>query len=341
MSGQYTQGTPYSSLTAPGSRLVTVIWAVLGIMTLAVFTTYGRLPVTEFYNVSRSGLEGGASRALTFLNFPVAFIAIALIGFVVARLYVNAAVLSRSAVIILGTLASLALVLSLVASFPGVVDPGNVDARPINAVPAIGVVLAIILTVASIRMVGSGESLSWAPFDRFRVGITAFAIFLSLPWILADFGFYIADVPLLGSIFMSREIPAGETLRAVHLGDHHGINGVMYLLAGLWLSRELFAIRPEALRWSLAAYLSLMMAYGSFIAAQDFWLEQIVKRGWTTVEIPNALQPALSREWGLIALTTIILTLVLIRFSDQGEGTTEEVGRETLASNEGRTNVRA
>ena len=34
-----------------------------------------------------------------------------------------------------------------------------------------------------------------------------------------------------------------------------------------------------------------MLAYGSVNLAQDFWLEQVVKRGWTDEAIPSALRP--------------------------------------------------
>jgi len=36
-------------------------------------------------------------------------------------------------------------------------------------------------------------------------------------------------------------------------------------------------------------------------AAQDFWLEQVVKRGWVDWEIPSALRPSGSWIWLVIA----------------------------------------
>lgn len=74
-------------LAVPGIREVLAIWGLLGALTLAVTITYPRFPVSEFYHVSMSGIEGGLGRALVLLNFPVAFIAIALMSFAVARLY--------------------------------------------------------------------------------------------------------------------------------------------------------------------------------------------------------------------------------------------------------------
>ena len=58
------------------------------------------------------------------------------------------------------------------------------------------------------------------------------------------------------------------------------------------------SIRARRLRLLLAAYLSLMAAYGLGNMANDFWTEQIWKRGWTNWQFPNLLQPSLSVGWG-------------------------------------------
>jgi hypothetical protein len=213
-----------------------------------------------------------------------------------------------------------------------VLDPGDLDARMVNAIPAVGVVLAVVLTILSLRIAGKGEPAPWTRGDRIRLGITAVLVFLSLPWIFANLGFYVSDVPLLGALFMAREIPAGATLAAVHLGDHHGINGVTFFLAALWLSRELPRIGPALLRGATAAYLSLMIVYGAFIAAQDFWLEQVMKRGWATVGIPNATQPGLTPAWGLIVLGAAALTVVMIRLSRPGTTTAPTQERRRVDS---------
>jgi hypothetical protein len=312
----------------PSGLEMIAIWAAVGLLTLATFVTYARIPVSELYNVSREGVAGGASRTATYLNYPVAFIAIALIAFAFARLYPAIKGQSIPFKMGIGVLAGLALALSLVAGAPGVLNPGDLDARMVNAIPAVGVVLAVVLTILSLRIVGTGKPAPWTRGDRIRLAVTAALAFLSLPWIFANLGFYISDVPLLGALFMAREIPAGHTLAAVHLGDHHGINGVTFFLAGLWLTRELPRIGPAFLRGATAAYLSLMLVYGGFIAAQDFWLEQIVKRGWATVEIPNAVQPGLTPAWGLIVLGTAILAVVMIRLSRTDQAKEASAHRE-------------
>ena len=67
-----------------------------------------------------------------------------------------------------------------------------------------------------------------------------------------------------------------------------------------------------ALRLLLAAYLSLMAAYGLANMANDFWTEQIWKRGWTNWQFPDVLQPSLSVGWGLIVVAAAALLAMSI-----------------------------
>jgi hypothetical protein len=90
-----------------GEPLVVLVGAL--VVTLLVFITYARLPASEFYNVSGTGLTGGASRALVVLNYPVAFLAIALVGFAIARLFAFPGALSRGSRWIVGGVAIVAV----------------------------------------------------------------------------------------------------------------------------------------------------------------------------------------------------------------------------------------
>jgi hypothetical protein len=67
-------------------RELLAAWLLFAITASAVFVTYARLPTHELYNVTGSGLTGGASRALVFLNFPTALAAIAVIALAFERL---------------------------------------------------------------------------------------------------------------------------------------------------------------------------------------------------------------------------------------------------------------
>lgn len=55
---------------------IVAIWAFVAFESLAILVTYWRVPPHELYHVSGTGLEGGASRVLVYLNWPVALVAI-------------------------------------------------------------------------------------------------------------------------------------------------------------------------------------------------------------------------------------------------------------------------
>ena len=294
---------------APGLREVIGIWILLGVLTLAVLVTYARFPVDEFYNVSNEGLAGGLSRALVLLNFPVAFIAIALMGFALARLFSIPDALSTIGRWAIGILAGVATALALVAAF--VVDQGDLDAEPVNAIPALGVALAFGITLFAVQRTRFGEQGAWTSTDTVRLVGIALLAFSALPWIFADLGVFVADIPLIGRLFMSDEVLPGHTLKAVHLGHHHGLDGVIFAVSAIVLTRQLPRV-TGVLRWSLTGYVSLMLVYGLANTLQDFWYEQIVKRGWTAIGVPTVLQPQLTPAWGVIVVMTVVVTVLLL-----------------------------
>lgn len=272
-----------------------VVWALFALVALEIFVTYARLPARELYHVSGSGLEGGASRLLVFLDFPTALAAIALLGLLFDLLEDR---LPR-------VVAAVAAVLSLVVVWPGVVDQANLDARPVNALPALGMLLALALTVVVGRRGLTRRG--WRPSDWLRIAVAAGLVFAALPWFAADLGFF-----LPGSLFQTahaaHELPgASPTLPAVHHGHHHGMDGILLALTALLLSRRLEVVRTRAVRLGLSAYLALMFCYGVANMANDFWGEQVLKRGWTTWQIPNVLAPHVGKAWGLIVLAAALV----------------------------------
>ena len=288
------------------------IWVAAGFLAVATFVTYTRVPLAQLYHVSRGGLVGGASREVTYLNYPVALLAIALLGFVVARLFSGPYALSRVGRWAAGIAAALSLGLCLVAMWPGVVNDANLDARPVNALPALGVVIAIGLTVLTVRRAGLGPRHVWTVADWALIGTVVVMAALALPWILADLGVYVGDVPLLGHVFMSKQILTGDPLAAVHLGDHHGLDGMLFAAPALFLMRPLAHVRWTWLRVPLAFYLALMLAYGLANAGNDWSLEQLVKRGWIVHELPSVAKPALTPAWGVILLATVVIGTALL-----------------------------
>jgi hypothetical protein len=272
-------------------RELGAVWALVAASAVAVFVTYSRLPAAELYNVSHSGSRGGASRVLVDLSFPDALIALAVLG-------VIAPFLSRR----LRAVAAVAALLCLVVLVPGVVKQSDLDARWINAVPALGVVLALALTpFAQVPRVRNRRG------DRVRIALAALLVLLAAPWIAAELGFYLDGVPVLGSIFQTGKIVSyhgNAPHPAVHHGVHHGFQGLLLVGTALLLSRV-------ANRISL--YLALAAAYGVGNMANDDWLEQVAERGWTSWTIPSCLEPKATWTWLAVLLATPVVWLLWFR----------------------------
>lgn len=283
--------------TTQGEALLT--WALWALMTVVVVATYSWVAPAETYHVSRDGLAGGLSRAVTLINFPIALVAIALAFVAVAGLSSRAWLLAAPAMV-------------LCATIPWFVTQDDLDARWVNAIPALGVVLALGLTVAATRRAG-GSLAPRRPWDGWRLGAALVVVLVSLPWIAAELGFHFP-----GDFFMGEELGRerdGTAIAAVHLGHHHGTDGALLVLTALLLSRV--RVGSGRLRLGLFAYLGLMLSYGGVNFAQDAWNEQIVKRGWTDSGIPSALLPALSPIWAAVVGLGILSTFVLLR---EGKG---------------------
>lgn len=274
----------------------------LAIVAVEIVVTYARIPPHELYHVSHSGLEGGFGRAVVFLNFPLALAALPLIALAGDRLRSKAWV----------ALAAVAAALCSVVFWPGVVDQANLDVKAINAVPALGVALAVVLVVAAglLRLRA-----------RVDLPVAAFVIVLAvvaLPWLAADLGYFLDDVPVLGSIFLTGKIVAGQP--AVHHGHHHGMDGILLVVAALAAAAVLRRARSPLVRAIVSMYLGLQIAYGLANTANDAWLEQVVKRGWVDVEIPNVLRPGLTLAWlGMVVAAAVLSVLVQRRTRSPGD----------------------
>jgi hypothetical protein len=268
---QFSQGSPN-----PGLAEVVVVWAFYGLIALSILVTYSRLPPEELYSVSGDGLSGGLSRALVFVNWPGALIAIAILAVVFER--------ERRPLVALTALA-----LCLVIVIPGVLDQADLDAKWINVLPALGVALVLALTVLAVRRGGIG---GWGSRrgDRARIAFVTVLALVSLPWFFAGLGFYIP-----GPVFLAGEQSEGHA--AVHLGEHHGGVGLQIIVAALLVSRELPRMRATWRRTALAAYLSGLIAYGLGNIANDAWGEQVVKRGWTDWGLPSVTRPSANWLW--------------------------------------------
>lgn len=288
----------------PGLSEALIVWALGGLIALATFVTYVRLPAEDLYNTSGGGVEAGASRVVVFLGYSFSIAAIPLAWIAAARIGTRSAALA----------AVVAAVLCATIGVPGMIDQGDLDARPVNALAAVGVAIALLLTGIAVVRRGVGSVRPPSRSDFFRAVVAGILLIAGLPWIFAELGFYISDVPVLGRIFLAEEItpsPGGEpSLHAVHLGRHHGMDGVLLAIAALLLSRVVPNMISRTQRVGLTAYLSLMLVYGIANAAQDFWLEQLVKRGTTSLVIPSLIRPDLSWAWAAMLLAALLICFV-------------------------------
>lgn len=263
-------------------REITVVWVLFALALDAVFATYARLPPQLLYNVSGTGFRAGLSRVVVDVNFPGALIALAVLAVVVGRL--------RGRMRLVAIPAAL---LCVVFAVPGVVRQSDLDVRWINAIAAVGVAVVFVLSLVADRP----ESPRRARGDRLRIVLAAVLTILAAPWIAAELGFYLDGVPGLGWMFQTGKLVSfhDPPHPAVHHGVHHGLQGLLFVVTALLLSR---LPSPQAAR----AFLAVLLAYGVANMANDGWLEQVVERGWSSHPIPSVLGFGLNWLWLAVLL---------------------------------------
>jgi hypothetical protein len=261
---------------------VRLVWLPLGLVGAAIAATYARVPVERLYHVEAGGVAGGLGRAVVFLDWPCAFVALGVLPLAAARLGRRGR-----------ALAALAAILCAAAAWPGVVDEHDLDAKWSNAPAAAGVGLTVALALAASRrdrLPGRGVLL---------VGLAL--VVLALPWVVADLG-----IATRLPVFLTDQLRTqpGDPVPhpAVHLGHHHGMDGTLLAICALLLLAEVRAAPPGILRALAAGWVSLLFAWGLGNVANDAWLEQVVKRGWTTWQVPDATRPHASWLWAAILL---------------------------------------
>jgi hypothetical protein len=288
---------------------VDAVWALLVATAAVIVVTYSRLPPEQFYSVSEEGFALGLGRALVFLNYPVSLVAIPIAWLAAERLATRWSWWAAGA----------ATVLCAVTVWPGVVDQDDLDAKAVNVLPALGVAIAFVLSLRA-PWVRVGR----LPLDPVRIVIGGVVWLVALVWIASVVGFYFP-----GNVFLGEEIrPGGDGRlgRAVHLGDHEGLDAALLVTSALILSRY----RPPP---AVLVLLALMLVYGLAVEWRDFWFEQVVKRDWTTWKPPQVLTPRLSVAWGGLLVLAGVLALAVRRLEGSprpGEGppgTTPALGR--------------
>ena len=185
-----------------------------------------------------------------FWNWPLALVAIAVLAFVAERLATRATTIT----------ALVGIALCAVIVWPEVVEQSNLDAKGVNAVPALGVLVAIALSAYAAWRLEPPVRPRWQRWDGLRIATAVVVLLLGIPWLAADLGFSLDGVPLLGSIYQTSELRT-EPGRvgahpAVHAGHHHGMTGVLFVLSALLLSRLVPPVAKRWLRGVLAAYVA-------------------------------------------------------------------------------------
>src|SRR5206468_1982945 len=144
-----------------------------------------------------------------------------------------------------------AIALCATIALPGVLDPNDLDGRTANVPAALGVLLALIVSLAAVRARGTGARVPLTRGDRLALAAVPVVVVAAVPWILAGVGVYTGDVPVLEDVYVSKTVvstPGEPQVRAVHLGNHEGIDGILLAATAFALRRALRRMRPTALR---------------------------------------------------------------------------------------------
>ena len=266
-----------------------VAWTLWGLVAIGVWATYARFPAAELYNVTGTGFAAGAARTLVFLSWPVAIAAVALVVVAADRLLAGSIPGWGRAATGLATAAAIALCATI--ALPGALDPNDLDARAAKVPAAVAVPLLVIVAI---------------------------------PWILAGVGLYTGDVPVLDDVYISKAVvpePGEPALRAVHLGNHEGIDGILLAGTAFALRRALRRMRPTPVPL-LGGYLALIAVYGMAVAADDFWIEQLQKRGTVSRGLPYVLAPGPRPAWAALVAVACVVYVVAFRVgNDPGSST--------------------
>ena len=290
-----------------GLSEIYLVWLLFALTAIAVFVTYWRLPPSVLWKVHNTGFIGGAGRAYVFLSFSAALAAVGILPIVVDRLQERRAAFAGL----------VALVLCATVALPGVQTESHLDPKWSNLPAVLGVGLAFLLTLWASRAGRREFARTSARGDAARLIVGGLSLFFAAPYIAAELGFFLDGVPVLGSIFLTGAIRpepgAGYSHAAVHHGHHHGTDGFLLALSALLLSRLVGLIRRPLLRALTAVYLALLLVYGLTNQVQDLWTEQIVKRGWTSWDIPNVLHPSLSAAWAAMIASGLVIYALALR----------------------------
>ncbi|MHA1378692.1 MAG: hypothetical protein ACTSRG_09950 [Candidatus Helarchaeota archaeon] len=126
----------------------------------------------------------------------------------------------------------------------------------------------------------------WQRSDYIRVIMLGLVIFFGLPWLFAIHGVFISDIPGLNSIFLGSQRgvlgtnPFDYLYPSVHLGTHHGLDGLLFIIYAVVYSILVFVMKNSKIRNFLIFAIGILASYGLVAYLEDFFHEQIIKRGY-------------------------------------------------------------
>lgn len=311
----------------PGLSGVLALWAMWIVVAAATWATTARIPVSELYGFHGEGVLPAVGRVVVLLGWPISLAAIPMMAVALERFLARPH--SQRSARVVAAAAIVSIVLCATVAWPGAQQGSHLDAKYINAPAALGVAIALGLTLYVLATCGRGDPPLRTRMDVVWVVVFAAILLLSIPWLLANLGYYAGDVAGLRRVFMSEQIvpePGHPHLRAVHLGNHEGIDGVLIAVTAAVLMRSLSQMVASVRRTILTAYLPLLFAYGLGVALADGWHEQIVKRGWTAWRVPSVLHPAASWTWLVVLAAALLVWLALRAWLDANDRGTRPMG---------------
>jgi TolB protein len=293
--------TPRNRAEPFGESLLVLALFALG--AAAIFATNARTPVRDLYHVSGNGRNAAGGRVLVYLNWPAALAAVGLLIYALDRAGRGARVA-----------AAVGLACCAVIVWPGAVSQSDLDAKPVNAVAAIGFAIACILTLRGARSIDLARGL---PSDRWRVAFAALLALVAVPWLAADLGFSASSIRGLRSVYYAGQMwaPLGEARLhlAVHPGSHEGLDGMLLAVTALLLSRRLGSLRRPGVVVAARIYCAAMLAYGTANVIVDSWYEQLVKRGVLEWHPRSMILPTPTLRWAILLGVVAALALLVFR----------------------------
>ncbi|MHA1301723.1 MAG: hypothetical protein ACTSO9_20070, partial [Candidatus Helarchaeota archaeon] len=169
----------------------------------------------------------------------------------------------------------------------GTLEGGIIKFFSFLLVEGLIVLISSILILIDNRESGLGIDRPWQNTDYTRIILLGITIFFGLPWLFAIHGIFISNIPGLNLIFLGAQPGVGGTnifdfiYPSVHLGSHHGLGGLLYIVFATLYSILVFRMKnPNIKNFSIFA-LGVLAAYGVIGYLEDFFHEQVIKRGIT------------------------------------------------------------